>query len=313
MKDLPPLLFSGSSNLELASQIAKLLQIDLSLRNLHLFPDKEIFVEILQPVQDRDTFIVQSLFNDPNVHLMELLVMADALKRAKARSITAILPYFGYARQDRMINYGTPITAKLVADLIVCAGINKVITLDLHSEQIEGFFDIPVDHLVSRCIFTHYCKTAGIKNAVIVAPDKGSIKIASGFSKELGWPMALIDKERLNPFHVAMRFFIGNVADKTVILTDDICSTAGTLVHAANRCQELGAKKIIALVSHALFVKDALAQLTKSPIEQVITTDSISLSQEMKSHPKIHVVSVASLFSSAIQQASSFRFCTAKI
>jgi len=297
---LSPLLFSGSSNLNLANKIAQLLNLSLGKRDIHFFPDKEIFVEILEPVQARDIFVIQSLFNDPNIHLMELLIMVDALKRAGAESITAVLPYFGYARQDRLIRSGMSITAKLVADLLTCSGITKIITLDLHSDQIEGFFDIPVEHLTSRSLLANYCTNFNLAEAVIVAPDKGGIKIASEFSRELNLPMAMIDKERLDPYNVEMRFFIGNVANKTVILTDDMCSTAGTLINAAKTCHALGANKIFALVGHALFVKNALVHLEESVIEKIITTDSVSSSSEIKNHSKIHVLSVASLFSKAM-------------
>jgi len=306
MINLDPLLFSGSSNVDLATQIAHLLQIPLGKRELRFFPDQEIFVEILEPVQGRETFVIQSLFNDPNIHLMELLIMVDALKRAGANSITAILPYFGYARQDRMVRSGMSIAAKLVADLLICSGVTKIITLDLHSEQIEGFFDIPVEHLLSRSILVQHCQTLAIENAVIVAPDKGGVKIASGFSRDLNWPMALIDKERLDPFHVEMRFFVGNVANKTVILTDDICSTAGTIINAAQTCKALGAKKIIALIGHALFVKDALDHLQNSPIELIVTTDSVQVTDTIKKHDKIQIVSVAPLFIPAIQKINKF-------
>lgn len=297
---LSPLLFSGSSNLNLANKIAQLLNLSLGKRDIHFFPDKEIFVEILEPVQARDIFVIQSLFNDPNIHLMELLIMVDALKRAGAESITAVLPYFGYARQDRLIRPGMSITAKLVADLLTCSGITKIITLDLHSDQIEGFFDIPVEHLTSRSLLANYCRNFNLDEAVIVAPDKGGVKIASEFSRELNLPMAMIDKERLDPYNVEMRFFIGNVANKTVILTDDMCSTAGTLINAAKTCHELGANKIFALVGHALFVKNALVHLEESVIEKIITTDSVSSSSEIKKHNKIHVLSVAPLFAQAI-------------
>lgn len=298
----PPLLFSGSSNLPLANEIAALLGVPLGNRNLHFFPDKEIFVEILEEVQDRDIFVLQSLFPDPNIHLMEMLIIIDALKRASARSITAIIPYYGYARQDRINKPGVAITAKLIADLLTCAGVTKVITLDLHSEQIEGFFDIPIDHLVSRSLLIKHCSNLKIEEAVVVAPDKGGIKIAGAYSRELGWPLALIDKERINPFQVEMHLFVGEVAGKTVLLPDDMCSTAGTLVSAAKICFELGAKRIIAVVSHGLFVGNALKNIENSPLEMVISTNSVSVSEEVNMHPKIQLVSIAALFKNAIKK-----------
>jgi len=302
LMNLPPLLFTGSSNPDLANKIAGLLDLPLSERNLHFFPDKEIFIEILTSVQERETFVIQSLFADPNIYLMELLIMIDALKRGAARSITAIIPYYGYARQDRMIKPGMSITAKLVADLLTCAGATKIITLDLHSEQIEGFFNIPVEHLLSRAILVNYCKKLELENAVVVAPDKGGIKIAGAYSRDLNWPMALIDKERIDSFRVEMHLFVGEVSGKTVILTDDMCSTAGTLVSAAEICMELGAKRIIALVGHALFVENALKNIRNSPIERVISTDSIQVLEEVSRDPKVNIVSVASLFAEAIRK-----------
>ncbi|MBX9696783.1 MAG: ribose-phosphate diphosphokinase, partial [Alphaproteobacteria bacterium] len=240
-----PMLFSGSSNPALAKEIADLLSVQLGRIDLHLFPDKEIFVEVLEPVRNRHVFVIQSLFDDPNIHLMELLMMIDAFKRSAAASITAVIPYYGYARQDRIDKPGVAIAAKLVADLLTKAGADRIITLDLHAEQIEGFFDIPVDHLLSRSILIDYCAKLNMEHAVIVAPDKGGIKIAGAYARQLGWPIALIDKERIDPLHVVMHLFVGEVAGKIVLLPDDMCSTAGTLINAAKACAEFGAQKII--------------------------------------------------------------------
>ncbi len=297
-----PLIFTGSSNPELGDEVAILMQTSLGSRNIHLFPDREIFVEILEKVQGRRVFILQSLGLDPNIYLMELLIILDALKRASPASLTAIIPYYAYARQDRVDKPGVPITAKLVANLLTCTGIDHLITMDLHSEQIEGFFDLPVEHLLSRSLLIPYCSSLNLKNAVVVAPDKGGIKIASAYAKQLNLPIALVEKERIDSFHVEMRLFVGDVKGKTVILPDDMCSTAGTLVNAANVCAAQGAKRIIALVGHGLFIEDALEKIEQSPIEKLITTNSIAISERVRMHPKIEVVSIAPLIAEAIKQ-----------
>jgi ribose-phosphate pyrophosphokinase len=298
-----PLIFSGSSHPHLAHEIATLLGTSLGKRDLRLFPDHEIFVEILEPVQERDIFVLQSPGENPNLYLMELLIILDALKRASAASLTVILPYFAYARQDRLDKPGVPISAKLIANLLMQAGTDHLITMDLHSEQIEGFFDIPVHQLLSRTLLIPYCSSLELENMVVVAPDKGGIKIASAYARELEVPMALIDKERIDSFHVEMRLFVGDVHGKTVLLPDDMCSTAGTLVNAANVCAEQGAKRILAMVGHGLFIENALEKIEKSPIEMVITTNSIPMPDHIRNHPKIHVISIAPLLADAIAHA----------
>lgn len=295
-----PILFTGTSNPKLAQEVANLLKISLGQADIHRFPDKEISVELLEPIQGRSVFVMQSFFNDPNIFLMEMLIMIDAMKRAGARSITAVIPYYGYARQDRIDKPGRPITAKLIADLLSKAGTTKIITLDLHSEQIEGFFDIPVNHLESHALLIDDCKKLQLEDAVVVAPDKGGIKIASAYSRMLNLPMALIDKDRINPYHVEMHLFVGNVKGKTVLLPDDMCSTAGTLVSAAKTCLELGANRIIGVIGHGLFVENALELIEKSPIEILFTTNSVQMSETLQNHHKIKIISAAPLFAQAI-------------
>lgn len=297
---LAPLIFNGSSHPFLAEEVAGLLGTSLGKRELHFFPDKEIYVEILEQVQGRNVFILQSLGDDPNVHMMELFILLDAFKRASAESITVVLPYYAYARQDRIVSPGQAISAKLVADLLVKAGADNLITMDLHSEQIEGFFDIPVKQLLSQSLLISCCSSLNLQDIVVVAPDKGGIKIASGYAKKLNVPLALVEKERLNSFKVEMRLFVGDVKGKTVLLTDDMCSTAGTLVNAAKVCAEFGAKRIIAVVGHGLLIEDALEKIEQSPIELLITTNSIPLSESAASHPKIKIVSIAPLLAEAI-------------
>lgn len=295
-----PIIFSGSSHPDLAHEIISLLATPLGKRDLHLFPDHEIFVEILEPVRGRDIYILQSFGGNPNIYLMELLIMLDALKRADPASMTVVAPYLAYTRQDRLDKPGVPITAKLIANLLTQAGANRLITMDLHSEQIEGFFDIPVLHLLSREIFIPYCIDLNLQNVVVVAPDKGGIKIASAYARELGVPLALIDKERIDSFQVEMRLFVGDVKGKTVLLPDDMCSTAGTIVSAANVCAELGAQRIIAIVGHGLFIEDAVKKIEQSPIEMVLTTNSIAMPENIRNHPKIRVVSIAGLLANAM-------------
>jgi ribose-phosphate pyrophosphokinase len=299
-----PIIFSGSSHPILAKDVVAFLGTSLGKCDLHMFPDHEMFIEILESVQGRDTFVLQSLGENPNIHLMELFIILDALKRAAAASITVVLPYFAYARQDRLDRPGVAITAKLIADLLTTAGANQLITMDLHSEQIEGFFDIPVHQLLSHTLLIPYCAALNLENLVVVAPDKGGIKIASAYARELDVPIALIEKERIDPFRVEMRLFVGDVKGKAVLLPDDMCSTAGTLVNAAQVCAELGAQRIIAVVGHGLFIADALERIQQSPLEMVITTNSIPISDKVRNHPKIRVISIAPLIAGAIGRAN---------
>jgi ribose-phosphate pyrophosphokinase len=302
-----PIIFSGSSHPSLGKEIADLLGTSLGKKDLRVFPDKEIFVEILEAVQGNPVFVLQSLGSDPNFFLMELFIILDALKRASADSLTVVMPYYAYARQDRLDKTGVPITAKLVANLLTCAGTDDLITMDLHSEQIEGFFDIPVHHIVSRTILIPYCSSLNLENLVVVAPDKGAIKIASDYAKQLDAPLALVEKERIDSFHVEMRLFVGDVNKKTVLLPDDMCSTAGTLANAANVCAQLGAKRILAVVGHGLFIENAIERIEQSPIEMLITTNSIPVPENVRAHPKIRVISIAPLLAEAIKHKISWR------
>ncbi len=297
-----PLFFSGSSHLPLAKEIVTCLNGSLSDREILHFPDGEISLEIKDSVERRDVFLLQSLGKDPHFHIFEMLMLIDALKRASAASITLVLPYFVYARQDRINKPGQPITAKLLANLMTRAGINQLITIDLHSEQIEGFFDIPVFHLLSSQVIIPHYRSLCLGSCVVVAPDKGAIKIASHYAKQLDAPLALIDKERIDSYRVKMRLFLGEVKDQTVLLTDDMCSTAGTLVNAAKICEELGAKRIIALATHPLLAGEAMKKIENSPIEMLIVTNTIPLDEAIANHPKIRTVSIAPLVANAIKK-----------
>ncbi len=295
------LLFSGSSHPLLAQEVSALLSHPLGRIEHELFPDRESRIQILEEVRKKQVFVIQSTAFDPNFYLMELFILLDALKRASAQSIHVVLPYYSYARQDRVDHPGRPITAKLIADLLTQAGAHHLITLDLHSEQIEGFFNIPVEPLMSQDLLAPYCVNLGLEDLVVVAPDKGGVKIATAYAKQLKVPIALIDKERIDPFQVDMRLFVGNVKGRTVLLPDDMCSTGGTLVKAAEICKELGAKRILAVVGHGLFIGDALERIERSPIEQVITTNSVPHSEQVKKHPKIRIVSIAPLLAQSIR------------
>ena len=299
------MIFSGSSHPTLASEMADYLGLKLGKRDVELFPDGEIFVKLLEQTQGKEVFLFQSLGHNPNFHIMETLIMLDALKRASALSITLILPYFAYGRQDRVNTFGTPITARLLADMLKNAGTDRLIVMDLHSEQIEGFFDIPVYHLLSSKVLIPYCQSLRLDNLVIVAPDQGGIKIASAYARDLKAPLALIDKQRKDSFIVEMRLVAGDVKGKTVIIPDDVCSTGGTLVSAAKICKEHGAKKIIAVVAHGLFIEDALKKIEESPIDDLIVTNSIPISDHVKDYSKVRIISISPLLGDAVKSIMS--------
>lgn len=291
------ILFAGSSHPELAQQIAKDMGIALGNVSIETFPDGEIGVQILENVRGRDVFVLQTIARRPNHYLMELLILVDALKRASVRSIGVLLPYYGYARQDRKDKGRVPITAKLVADLLVTAGATRVLTMDLHAEQIQGFFDIPVDHLFARPAFIDAVHKLGLKKPVVVAPDLGSIRIARSFAEILKADLAIVDKRRVSAERVETEALIGSVKDKDVLIVDDIVSTGKTLKNAAMVCKKAGAKRIIAAVTHALLVEKAFEE---SAIERLLVSNTIPLADTI-ARDRIEVVSVASLFSQAIQ------------
>ena len=293
-----PILFAGSSHLTLAKDVCKELKINLGRMELNQFPDGETNVQVLENVRGCDVFILQSIVGEPNHYLFELLIIIDALKRSSAKSITAIIPYLGYCRQDRKNKPGVPITAKLVANVLATAGITNLITFDLHADQVEGFFETTVDHLHCQKLLSDVAKNLIGEECTVVAPDIGSIKIAESMTKLLDTELAVIKKERLNSFEVSMTL-IGDVNNKSVLITDDLCSTAGTLVAAANLCRQQGAKKIIAAVTHGLFVGDAIKKIETSALEYLLITDTIEprgfFSNSIKS------VSVAPMIAKAIK------------
>lgn len=295
------LLFSGSSHHALASDIAKHLDMSLGKIELKRFPDGEIAVQILENVRGRDVFVVQTIAKDPNNYLMELLIIIDALKRASARSIAAVIPYYGYCRQDRKDKPRVPITAKLVANLLTNAGATRVLTMDLHAGQVQGFFDIPVDNLYARPVLAEAFKNFASSKFLVMAPDIGSVKIARAYAAHLNVDFAVVDKHRASPVQIDVVTVIGNVEGKDVLLADDMCSTGGTLVSAAKACREKGAKRIFAAVTHGLFNRDCLDKISNSPIEALLTSNTISVEDLAANYSKLHVFSIAPLFAQAIR------------
>lgn len=291
------LLFSGRSNPKLAEDVAKCLKVSLGEIVIEDFPDGEIGVRINANVRGRDVFVMQSIAKQPNFYLMELLIVIDALKRASAKSIVAVLPYYCYARQDRKDNGREPITAKLVADLLQTVGVTGLITMDLHTEQVQGFFDIPVDHLYARPVFIKALSAYGIKDCTVVTPDIGSVRLGRALSSDLHADLAIINKRRLDAEQVEANALIGDVRGKDVVLVDDMISTGNTLKKAAKVCKALGAKRVFGVVTHKLML-DSID--FEGVVDRLFVTDTIAELEDCTSK-HVEIVSVASLFSQAIQ------------
>jgi len=296
-------IFSGNSNPELARDIASILGIEVGHGVATKFSDGEISVNINETVRGSDVFVVQSTCSPVNDNLMELLIMIDAFKRASAGRITAVLPYFGYARQDRKAKPRDPITAKLVADLLTAAGADRVLTMDLHASQIQGFFNIPVDHLLGSSVLCPYFEEryAGNDNVVIVSPDLGSVTRARFYAQKLDAPIAIIDKRRPKANVSEIMNIIGEVDGKDVILLDDMIDTAGTIANAAKALKERGANSIVAACTHAVLSGPAVERLTEAPIDELICLDTIKLVGDKK-FDKVKVLSVAPVFAEAIER-----------
>ncbi|CAG9959251.1 ribose-phosphate pyrophosphokinase [Campylobacter lari] len=292
-------IFSGSANEEFAKKISKYLSLPLSNAGVKRFSDGEISIQIDESVRGKDVFIIQSTCAPTNDNLMELLIMTDALRRSSASSITAIIPYFGYARQDRKASPRVPITAKLVANLIESAGVDRVATIDLHAGQIQGFFDIPVDNLYGSIIFNDYIKNKNYKNPIIASPDIGGIARARSVAKALGLDIVIVDKRREKANESEVMNVIGDVKDKEVILVDDIIDTAGTIVKAAEVFKSKGAKSVIACCTHAVLSGVAYERIAKDALDELVVTDTIPLKQQMD---KIKVLSVAPIFGEVIRR-----------
>src|SRR3989441_7982719 len=266
--------FSGSANRELAERICRYIGIPLGQATISSFPDGETYVMIEENVRGRDVFLIQPTSPPSNEHLMELLIMVDAACPARPDRITAVIPFFGYARQDRKDKPRVPITAKLIANLLCAAGVNRVLTMDLHAQQVQGFFDIPVDHLYSLPVLIKYLRQKLTGKTVVVSPDVGGLKMASAYAEALGAHLAIVAKERRSATENEALYLIGEVEDRDVILVDDLTETAGTLTSAAELVRERGALEIYAGVSHAILVDVAIGWLQKSKVEELITTNS---------------------------------------
>ncbi len=295
-------IFSGNSNRPLAEEICQSIGMPLGEATVTSFPDGESFVKINENVRGQDVYIVQSTSTPTNHHLMELLILIDAAKRASAQRITAVMPFYGYARQDRKDQPRVPITAKLVANLLVAAGANRILTMDLHSQQIQGFFDIPVDHLFASPVFFKYLEKIPAENMVVVSPDVGGMKMAAAYAGILGAQLGMVWKKRTSATTVESVNVVGDVAGKDVLLVDDITETAGTLVNAARLMRESGALSVRAAVSHALLNPMAYERLQEGCIDELITTNSIPV--DTRDLP-IKVLSVAGILGEAIKRISN--------
>ena len=295
-------IFSGNSNIPLAREICGHLAVPLGSAKVKNFSDGEIMVEIGENVRGRDVYIIQSTCAPTNTNLMELLVMTDALKRASAARITAVIPYFGYARQDRKVAPRTPITSKLVADLIATAGIHRVLTIDLHAGQIQGFFNIPVDHLYAAPVMLDEIRARFTERVVVVSPDAGGTERARAFAKRLDAGLAIIDKRRSGPNVSEVMHIIGDVAGEVCIIVDDMIDTAGTLCHAAKALKEKGAREIYACATHAVLSGPALERINESCLAEVVVTNSIPQDDKVKACSKLRVLSVAELLAEAIRR-----------
>ena len=302
------LFFSGSSNPDLSIKIANLLNLPLGKIQIKRFPDNEIAIEIEENVREVDVFVFQTIALHPNEYLMELLIIVDALKRASARKITAVIPFLGYGRQDRQDKPNVPITARLVANLLETAGVDQLITADLHAEQIQGFFNIPVDNLHCMPVLFEEINSLNLDEIVVATPDIGSVKLLRDVVMHFNVEMAIVNKKRLKNSKVQTLQVIGDVKGKNVLLADDMCSTGATIASAAKAFQEKGAKKVLACVTHGLFVDNAFDIISQSPIESLITTDTVPFSSlKGQKLDFLKVVSSASLFAHAIKRHISFK------
>jgi ribose-phosphate pyrophosphokinase len=296
-------IFSGTANQPLARSICSSIGLELGKSTIKPFPDGETFVKIEENVRGEDVYLVQSTSPPTNHHLMEMFIMIDALRRASASRITAVMPFYGYARQDRKDQPRVPITAKLVANLLVAAGANRVLTMDLHAQQIQGFFDIPVDHLYAAPVMYDYLRQKQLKDLVVVSPDVGGLKMAYAYSQVLESGLAIVAKRRKSASEVESMAIIGEVRGKNALLVDDLTETAGTLTQAANLIKKKGARKILACVSHAILNDVGVDRLRKSAIDELITTDTVL--RPAITGVRITTLSVAGLLGEAIKRIHS--------
>ena len=299
-------LLSGTGNLELSKKIAQNLKLKLVNSNIKRFADGEIYVEINENIRGNSIFVIQSISTPANDNLMELLICIDALRRSSAKNITAVIPYFGYARQDRKVVPRTAISAKLVSNLITNAGAHRIVTVDLHAGQIQGFFDIPVDNLFSTPIFSkHIKKYISNKNIICVAPDVGGVERARALGQKLNVGLAIVDKRRPAPGKSQVMNIIGNVKGKNCLLVDDIIDSGGTIVNAAKALKEKGAKDVYVYVTHGVLSGNAAEQIKNSKIKKLILTDTIDNSNKIKKSSKIVILSISNLMAEAIKRISN--------
>jgi ribose-phosphate pyrophosphokinase len=297
------MVFAGNSNLPLANDICAYLGTKLGEASVRRFSDGECLVDIRENVRGSDVFVVQSTSSPGNDHLMELLLMLDALRRASAKRITAVVPYYGYSRQDRKVSPRVPISAKLVADLITTAGAERLLTVDLHAGQIQGFFNIPVDNLFATPVLLPYMRERAVDETLnIVAPDAGGVERARAFAKRLEADLSIIDKRRAGPNEVAEMRIIGDVEDRVAVIVDDIVDTAGTLVTAADAIRSAGARSVVACCTHAVLSGAAIERIQKSALEELVVTDTIRVGPEALATGKVRVRSVAKLMGEAVKR-----------
>ncbi|UCD11319.1 MAG: ribose-phosphate pyrophosphokinase [Nitrospinaceae bacterium] len=294
------LVFSGRANPQLAEDICRYMNVELGRTVIKDFSDKEIYVKIEENVRGGDVFVIQSTCYPGNTNLMEMLIMIDALRRSSAKRITAVLPYYGYARQDRKCEPRVPITSKLVADLLQTAGTDRVLTVDLHAGQIQGFFNIPVDHLFAMNVLIQYIKSLNLPNLIVISPDAGGVERARAFAKRLGASLAIIDKRREVANVAKAMNIIGDVKDKVAFIVDDMIDTAGTLMEATDALLAAGAREVHACCTHPVLSGPAADRITQSPIDSVVATNTIPLHNGLEKNPKVKILSVAPLLGEAI-------------
>lgn len=297
---------AGTSNLRLCKEVARHLKLKLVNSNIKRFADGEIYVEINENIRGNSIFVVQSTSNPANDNLMELLICIDALRRSSAKNITAVIPYFGYARQDRKVVPRTAISAKLVSNLITNAGANRILSVDLHAGQVQGFFDIPVDNLFATPLFArHIKKKLNLNNLICVSPDVGGVERTRALSRKINVGISIIDKRRPTPGKSVVMNIIGDVNNKTCVIIDDIIDSGGTIVNAAQALKSKGAKDVYVYITHAVLSGEAVDKIEKSKIKKLITTDTIDNSKKIKKGKKIEVISIAPMMSEAIKRISN--------
>lgn len=301
-------IFTGNANPELAKKIAEGLGTELGEIDISRFPDGETFVKVKENIRGRDVFVVQPICSPPNENLMELLIMIDAMRRASADRITAVIPFYGYGRQDRKDQPRVPITAKLVANLLVASGVNRLLTMDLHAQQIQGFFDIPVDHLNALPVFVKYLRDKDVQDRVIVAPDTGGVKVAYSYARMLECGLAVVAKQRKSAEEVEAFTLVGDVEGKTAIMVDDMTTTAGTLCSAARMLSDHGAKDVYAAVTHGTITDKGIQRLKDSTINELVVTDTVPV--HLSDEARVKVLSVAGLLGEAMLRIHENRSVT---